>query len=533
MSPTWHIVRKDTRRLALPVAVWLAFQAGALAWFEQAPGFLASDVSTWLYGYGLWIEQIVIVQGLFGFVLVGVLMLEDPARGSDVFWRTRPISGARLLAAKGLAAGLMFVVAPVVVLLPLWLALGFSAGEAGGAALTLIRGQLGVMLLGLAAGSLAASLAQQVGLVILLFGLQTASNAAGAWLGGPRFEGLNANDPGYLLLTGTSWLLLAGVAGVQFLKHRRALSGVLLALTLPAFFLQGHGWAPRSDVMLPFALEREKGNPVLPERTGVVVDRIRGQPGAELAAFGPPATGGPWLDLRLPTAEQGRAISIPVGAMGELSVAGRERVPVAWLLKPSLSADSVQTLASGQAGPGEVRWSVGLRRRGERAALLPSGPATFEGRAFLHAYRGRVMGTMPMREGARLTQGSNTLRIVALQMAERGDASHRLILEERETTVGSSDGHTHRNRYSFGGRTSKLDAFVLQAGGAAYVLDAQDLGAVVLSSVAVGGRRLILPNLPWPEIQQATLVKVRFERTGRFAQDIRATGIEVTEEAKP
>ena len=58
MRTTGHIVRKDVRRLAIPVAVWLAFQAGALVWFAQAPGFLAHDVATWVYGYGLWAELI-------------------------------------------------------------------------------------------------------------------------------------------------------------------------------------------------------------------------------------------------------------------------------------------------------------------------------------------------------------------------------------------------------------------------------------------------------------------------------------------
>jgi hypothetical protein len=215
VSPTWYIVRKDTRRLALPVAVWLAFQAGALTWFAQAPGFLTNDVSTWLYGFGLWAQQILIVQALFGFVLVGVLMLEDPARGSDVFWRTRPISGSRLLAAKGMAAALLFVVAPAIVLLPIWLGLGFSVAEAGGAVLRFTGGQLKVVLLSLAAGSLASNLAQHVGLVLVLFGLQVGGNAAGAWLGARRYEALSGSDPGPILLMCAGWLLLAGIAVVQ------------------------------------------------------------------------------------------------------------------------------------------------------------------------------------------------------------------------------------------------------------------------------------------------------------------------------
>ncbi len=528
MSTTGHIVRKDVRRLAIPVAVWLAFQAGALVWFAQAPGFLPHDVATWVYGYGLWAELILVGQVLFSFVLVGVLVLEDPARGSDVFWRTRPVSGARLLAAKGIAAGLLFVVAPALVLLPIWLSLGFTMGEAARAGVTLMHGQLGVVLLGLAAGSVASSLAQHVGLVIVLFGLHTASHAAGAWLGGLRFEATSGSDLGSILLTFSGWLLLAAAASVQFLKHRRAWSGVLLALTLPLFLLQGRGWTPRADITLPFVLDRERRNPVPAQPATVHIERIRGQAGTELPAFGPRATGGPTVDLWLQTAESGHAIAVPMGAVGELSRSGRDRVPVAWRLRPSIPADCVRAIAGGQAGPSEARWTVELRRRGETETTLPPAPVTMGGRVFVHHYRGRVMGTMPVREGARLTNGSNTLRIVAAQPAVRGDASSHLLLEERESTVAAIDGHTHRNRYSFGARTSKLDSFVLLVGRALYVLEVQDLGGVALSSVAVGGRRLILPNLPWPEIQQATLLKVRFERTERFAQDLRATDIEIT-----
>jgi len=525
---TGHIVRKDVRRLAIPVAVWLAFQAGALAWFAQAPGFLAHDVATWVYGYGLWAELILIGQVLFSFVLVGVLMLEDPTRGSDVFWRTRPVSGARLLAAKSVAAVLLFVVAPALVLLPIWLSLGFTLGQAGRAGVTLMQGQLGVVLLGLAAGSAASSLAQHVGVVIVLFGLHTASSAAGAWLGGQRFEATSGSDLGSNLLTFAGWVLLAGFASVQFTQRRRAWSGVLLALTLPLFLLQERGWTPRADGTLPFAFDRERGNPVPAQPATVQFERIRGPAGVEIPAFGPRATGGPSLDLGLQMAETGQVIAVPVGAVGELSGPGRDPVPVTWLLQPSIPADCVRAIAGGQAGPSAARWSVELRRRGETRTTLPPAQVTMGGRAFVHHYRGRIMGTMPVREGSTLTNGSNTLRIVAVQPAVRGDASSRIVLEERESTVGGIDGHTHRNRYSFGSRTSKLDSFVLQVGRALYVLEVQELGGVALASVAVGGRRLILPNLPWPDIQQATLIKVRFERTGRFAQDVSAAGIEIT-----
>ena len=116
MSAVGLMVRKDLRRLAAPVACWLAFQAGGLVWFARAPGFLPDDPNTWRFGLGLWVELSAWVQFLFGALLTGVLVLEDPVRGSDVFWRTRPISGARLLAAKATAAGLLLVLAPVLVL---------------------------------------------------------------------------------------------------------------------------------------------------------------------------------------------------------------------------------------------------------------------------------------------------------------------------------------------------------------------------------------------------------------------------------
>jgi len=133
MNLVWHIVKKDLRRLWVPLALWsllVAFQvvvgltllwsnrSADLAWFDRM-----ADYSHMLLGLDL----------LFAYVLVAALVHDDSLVGSHVFWRTRPLAGGRLLGAKLLAAALMFGVLPVVIWLPWWLACHYGWRDVLGA----------------------------------------------------------------------------------------------------------------------------------------------------------------------------------------------------------------------------------------------------------------------------------------------------------------------------------------------------------------------------------------------------------------
>ena len=99
MKLTWHIVAKDLRRLQLPLALWVAvflaeFAIGVRLLYGSTLSF-----STFL----VYQETDLVLSGLkaaIGYLLVPALIFEDVLVDTTAFWPTRPISGARLLAAK-------------------------------------------------------------------------------------------------------------------------------------------------------------------------------------------------------------------------------------------------------------------------------------------------------------------------------------------------------------------------------------------------------------------------------------------------
>lgn len=148
MNLTWHLARKDLRRFAAPVAVWLALLVGPLVAFRffvpNLDGHMASSLEASVRIASIWTGVLVAVQGLIGYALAGALVLEDSQRGTTAFWKTRPISRGRLIGAKALAGGVAFIVAPPVALAAVWLTLGFDGREIGVSAwaFTTVHGSL-------------------------------------------------------------------------------------------------------------------------------------------------------------------------------------------------------------------------------------------------------------------------------------------------------------------------------------------------------------------------------------------------------
>ena len=132
MNLTWHIFRKDFVRFRLVLLAWVLFMAVKYLAIAQISGVFGSPSSEWLNrlrpGFPLFFI-ITAVSPLAVFFLVGALVFEDAPGGRDPFWVTRPISGAKLLAAKLLGAVVLFVLPPVLMALPWWLACGFGWPE--------------------------------------------------------------------------------------------------------------------------------------------------------------------------------------------------------------------------------------------------------------------------------------------------------------------------------------------------------------------------------------------------------------------
>ena len=157
MNLIWHIIRKDLVRFRLVLLAWVLLLAGKSLFAAVISGVFGQPSLYWLKLCELpnplfWV--VFAAPGAIAYFLVAALVFEDAPAGRDPFWVTRPISGTQLLAAKFLFAVLMFVVGPLLAVLPWWLACGFGlteiapiAGYTGGAYLL-------VALLGMAVASL-------------------------------------------------------------------------------------------------------------------------------------------------------------------------------------------------------------------------------------------------------------------------------------------------------------------------------------------------------------------------------------------
>lgn len=159
MSLVWHIVRKDVRRIALPVAVWVVLIVVPTWGFRfMSPaieGHAASSLDGWARVTATWVRLLFAIQMLIGYVLAAALMLEDGWCGAEMFWKTRPVGRGRLLAAKLSGAALMFIGVPLLGLMAIWVASGFGWRELIGSAWAVakVHGVMVLVALGLAAVS--------------------------------------------------------------------------------------------------------------------------------------------------------------------------------------------------------------------------------------------------------------------------------------------------------------------------------------------------------------------------------------------
>lgn len=145
MKLIWHIVLKDLARLRRWLALWVTLYA-----LQMGLGFAL------LYGDGAdldwpnWLQlasaALVLLQIVTGLIAVCRLVHEDRLVGTDVGWRTRPASPARLLAAKLVGAGLWFALLPVLVMVPWWLVCGFGWPELWRAALVAFGWQMVIVI---------------------------------------------------------------------------------------------------------------------------------------------------------------------------------------------------------------------------------------------------------------------------------------------------------------------------------------------------------------------------------------------------
>jgi hypothetical protein len=124
MKRVFHLVWFDFLRLRWVVAAWVvalvAFVvSGLLQIYVPITGVSNGPSRTWdtLLQISFWLWT---VQLAGPYVLTQIIILGDPVSGGRAPWRTRPISGGRLLLAKLVTWLLLLVALPVVVATPWW-----------------------------------------------------------------------------------------------------------------------------------------------------------------------------------------------------------------------------------------------------------------------------------------------------------------------------------------------------------------------------------------------------------------------------
>ena len=105
MNLTLHIIRKDLRRMAWALAVW-----AVCGLYLVLSGKLGAKVGS-IY------EKMQIIAMfnymMLTFALIAGIVQEDGLTESDVFWRTRPTAGRRMLTAKLSLLMPLFVFVPL------------------------------------------------------------------------------------------------------------------------------------------------------------------------------------------------------------------------------------------------------------------------------------------------------------------------------------------------------------------------------------------------------------------------------------
>ena len=274
MNLTWHIVKKDLRALRWPLLVWVALIAAKLS-----IGIVILTIDG--AGDGKLFETLdalsKLLAGLecFGVVLVAALVQEDMLVGTTAFWRTRPISGGRLLAAKLLGLFVIFGVLPVLVTLPWWIGCHLPPAEIAGAAAETVVLHLLVVLLGLLWAVITDGLGRFL-LWLLAFVVSIPLLAAiiGSFLN--RRNAVISADVATTRFVVVAGLLLLGIIVIvthQFLTRRiwRSVSMIGAMIALLLLVALGWPWSWQIDSLWHNFLERQAENawPVGAEPAGL------------------------------------------------------------------------------------------------------------------------------------------------------------------------------------------------------------------------------------------------------------------------
>lgn len=481
MSLVWHIVRKDFRRLRWPLLLWLLLPLAHWMMLSQASrtggdpaefGGMSTLSNTWMgltWGVGL--------------ILATWLVMEDGLVSTKAFWRTRPVSGGRLLAAKVLGAILMFGVLPVAVMTPVWLAGGFSGRDWVLAALelSLKQGIFTVTAFTLASVTETAGqlLVRLIGAAVL--GPLTVGFCAGVFAGGlDDYVGEGWTESRYRVVMAVFFLTPLVMVVHQYLTQRRERSYVLAALGVALMFGLRFGW--QWDLTPYFRS--------FPEDAAVQNQGINFQTESVKMVKSP--MGNQFHSLRA----RGTVAGAPAGSYVSFDAVrawwgdGEGRRPGAKLSNHMGAPGQVaarQTIEPAEPAAPPVAWYAGGFERDETMAWIRAHSARLQIAVRAHLMRAQRVGELPLREGAILKTGSSSTRITRL---ERIDGRLVISLDERSAWPPWSARSTD---------TYALGIPAVAASGGAVTVTVGDPRVIQFASISFRQRQLTV-DIPTHEV---------------------------------
>ena len=517
---TWHIVKKDLRQMAPAVGAWLALVVASalVVRLVEMPVEVAmgGEVKSWLNGMRMVVGSLAGAGGVLGVLLMAQLVQEDALMGTEATWRTRPIGRGRLLAAKLLGAVVMFILAPVVVLLPIWLASGFSTAELAEAVGSVAAAQGAMIVL---AGSVAA-MTRDLGYFV--FGLVGLTLLMAVRMIFPRESAVAADvlESRLVIISIFSVGVVVAAGGFQYFTGRTRWAWTMMVGGLVAVVVASVVWPWGTFAGFPGVTSRW---PVSPAAAGhsLRVEKI-----------GMTAEPGATKTIHLQTGSVAAADEFVVPWTGNVSRDGRNGLTVRGAIEPGRRWGEKRVLGLvPNSGPLTTVMEVRQVTPADMGSFDTGGVMTVGVR--LARVKARLVGEWPWRAGASGWSGSSFTRVVHVEQ-QRGATSGEVKIEERDAL---RDGLLTLWSSSRGDGAERRDCFVLvnRRLGIFQTMRVVENGSMKSQGLMLAERTLEYDvpagsSAGWA--RDAVIVKVRFEVVERLTTSLTGEVVVVVEEDK-
>ncbi len=524
MNLTWHIVRKDLRRLVWPWTGWIVAIVAMHGWMLDAASMPAPADSLrivrWSSRLASVADVMALVQALVTALLTARLIQEDALCGTTAPWMTRPISILRLLRAKMITGAALFVVAPVAAGVPFWIGAGFSARELGFAILEMTVFQGLVVTAAVAIAAVTTDLGSFL-LGALTTGILLGASWGVAWLRAGAALHLSSTEFMMIITLVAGPVAAAGSVGVLIRGRNPTLArAVLVGVVVVLVALQAGMSRNAASGRLPDwwrSVTGTKRSWRVDVQEAELRRRDRRSGAAELSVVvSRPASNDLWV--------------VPAGSgwlTHEVARSGFYSAPVSRAV--DWGGELGRSIALGMAPAEKAPWRVLCWSNAEQWNAVFRGEQRFSPLGLQWgAVRAVVAGEVPWRSGAEVTTGSSRWGIAAIS-TQSGEAERVAYVVEREPWITVDSG-------AFRGVASKNDDLCRHD--LFFLVDRERKHAVRLvtltmnawrsNTVVTSVRRLEISMQDFPEwrdatatnanvgLQSALLVRVRLLTEDRF-----------------